>query len=54
MRRNRPTQTPNQPFVQTKEIIRETQVIVKIRCKYCTSLYDELLDRCPYCGAPRK
>jgi hypothetical protein len=35
---------------ETKEIIREKQVIVKIRCQYCSNLYDESLDKCPHCG----
>jgi len=38
----------NQPVIREKEIIRE---IVKIRCPYCNSLYDEKLDKCPNCGA---
>jgi tetratricopeptide (TPR) repeat protein len=33
-----------------REIVSETRVIVKIRCSYCRSLYDETLDKCPYCG----
>lgn len=33
-----------------KEIIKEKQVIVKVRCPYCKSLYDESLDKCPHCG----
>jgi len=33
-----------------KEIIKETQVIVKVRCPYCANLCDEALDKCPYCG----
>lgn len=37
----------NQPVIE-KEIIRE---IVKIRCPYCNSVYDEKLDKCPNCGA---
>lgn len=36
-----------------KEIIKETQVIVKIRCRYCSQLYDEALDKCPHCGGLR-
>jgi hypothetical protein len=35
---------------RVKEIIREKQVIVKIRCSYCKNTYDETLDRCPNCG----
>jgi len=51
MKRNR----PNQPVVtQTKEDIREVQVIVKVRCPYCTMMYNETFDKCPQCGAPRK
>lgn len=34
-----------------KEIIKEKQVIVKIRCQYCKNPYDETLDKCPHCGA---
>lgn len=33
-----------------KEIIREKEVTVKIRCSYCHNLYDETLDKCPHCG----
>jgi len=36
-----------------KEIIKEKEVIVKIRCPYCHNLYDETLDKCPYCGGRR-
>jgi len=36
-----------------KEIIREKEVIVKIRCPYCGKLYDETLDVCPHCGGKR-
>jgi len=34
-----------------KEVIRETKVIVKVRCSYCKNLYNETLDKCPHCGA---
>jgi len=44
--------TPDQQ-VMAKEIIRESQVIVKVRCPYCANLYDETLDKCPYCGGKR-
>jgi len=37
--------------VREKEIVKE--VIVKIRCPYCHSLYDETLDKCPNCGGHR-
>ena len=36
-----------------REIIREKEVIIKIRCEYCKRLYDETLDVCPSCGARR-
>lgn len=36
-----------------KEIIRVKEVIVKVRCPYCQSLYNETLDECPRCGAKR-
>lgn len=26
-------------------------LIVKIRCRYCSGLYDQGLDKCPHCGA---
>jgi hypothetical protein len=34
----------------TKEIVREKEVIVKVRCKYCGNTYNETLDKCPNCG----
>lgn len=49
-------QAQQQPAVRphaVKEIIREKEVIIKIRCPYCQSLYDETLDECPQCGAKR-
>jgi len=36
-----------------KEIVREREVIVKIRCAYCNGTFDETLDKCPHCGAKR-
>lgn len=36
-----------------KEIIREKEVIIKIRCEYCKRPFDETLDVCPSCGARR-
>lgn len=38
-------------LLKEKEIVKE--VIVKVRCPYCQSLYDETLDKCPYCGGKR-
>lgn len=39
--------------VKWKEIVKEKEVIVKIRCPYCHNLYDETFDKCPHCGAKR-
>jgi hypothetical protein len=36
------------PVVQ---VIKEEEIIFKVRCSYCGSLYEETLDKCPYCGA---
>jgi hypothetical protein len=42
-----PATSESQPVVKEREIIRE---VVKIRCPYCGSLYDETEDKCPNCG----
>lgn len=39
--------------IKEKEIIREREVIIKMRCPYCNNLYDETLDKCPHCGGTR-
>jgi hypothetical protein len=44
------TMEDNRPAKET-EIIRETKVLVKIRCPYCKQSYDETLEKCPRCGA---
>lgn len=45
------SEVPQSPqVVREKEIIRE---VVKIRCSYCGTLYDENLVKCPNCGAQR-
>lgn len=36
--------------IKEREVIKE---IVKIRCPYCSSLYDETEEKCPNCGANR-
>jgi NADH pyrophosphatase NudC (nudix superfamily) len=41
--------TEDEP-IAVKEIIKEKQVIVKVRCEYCGNLYDESLDKCSTCG----
>jgi len=37
--------------IKEKEIIRSKEVIVKIRCSYCKTLYNETMGECPNCGA---
>ena len=44
---------PSKEKASEKEIIREKEIIVKIRCPYCHKLYDETLDKCPNCGGSR-
>ncbi len=44
-------QLPPAPPV-VREVIQK-EVVVKIRCSYCGTLYDETLDKCPNCGAKR-
>lgn len=39
--------------VREKEIIREKEVIAKVKCPYCQGLYNETLDKCPRCGGKR-
>ena len=36
---------------EEKVIIKDKEVIVKIRCTSCYGLYDETLNICPHCGA---
>jgi hypothetical protein len=48
-------QSEQQPVgtIKEKEIIRMKEVIVKVKCPYCQSLYDETLNKCPFCGGNR-
>ena len=49
-----PAVTPQQTGV-VKEVYKEREVIreiVKIRCRHCSRTFNEISDRCPYCGAP--
>ena len=39
--------------IKEKEVVKEKEVIVKIRCPYCHNLYNESLDKCPHCGGKR-
>jgi hypothetical protein len=46
----------DQVFSESPQVVREKEIIrevVKIRCSYCGSIYDENLDKCPNCGAKR-
>ncbi|MGD0450474.1 MAG: hypothetical protein ABSA79_05390 [Candidatus Bathyarchaeia archaeon] len=56
-RMNTSTIVPNSreinQIAREKEIIREKEVIIKIRCSYCKQVYDEVLDKCPQCGGRR-
>lgn len=45
--------SPEKEEKTVREIIKEKEVLVKIRCSYCHNLYDETLDKCPHCGAKR-
>jgi DNA-directed RNA polymerase subunit RPC12/RpoP len=33
--------------------IAETEAISKVRCEYCGTLFNEVLDVCPHCGVKR-
>ena len=35
----------------TKEIIKEKEIVTKVRCRYCHGSFNEILDKCPHCGA---
>jgi hypothetical protein len=38
---------------QQPQVIREREItreVVKVRCRYCGSLFEETQDKCPYCG----
>jgi hypothetical protein len=41
----------NNQSVLTKEIIKEKEVVTRVRCPYCHGAYNETLDTCPHCGA---
>ncbi len=45
---------PIETMVPTPQptVVREV-VNVKVRCQYCSGLYDETLNQCPNCGAKR-
>ena len=47
-------QTVHQPTIRSeKEIIHIKEVLVKIKCPSCDTLYYETLSECPYCGKKR-
>jgi hypothetical protein len=35
----------------TKEIIKEKEIVTRVRCAYCHNAYNEILETCPNCGA---
>jgi hypothetical protein len=45
-----PSYDQNNPTVVIKEIIKEKEVVTRIRCPYCHGAYNETLDKCPHCG----
>ncbi len=52
LRKPQKTQPPEGASgIREREVIRQ---IVKIRCPYCSNLYDETYDNCPHCGGKRK
>ena len=46
----RKTDTAPSEKAAIREIIREKEVIIKVRCSYCGKPYDETLEKCPNCG----
>ena len=46
---NIPTPPATTHYVREKEVT--TREVVKIRCQFCGCLYDEVIDKCPSCGA---
>jgi len=47
-----PPMFETQPAV-VREVIREKEILVRVRCTYCGNVYDSTLNRCPFCGASR-
>jgi hypothetical protein len=47
---DRPNRRTEVEEVVRREEITRTQIIVKVRCHYCSALYDETLEKCPHCG----
>lgn len=52
-RSTRQKQESDLKTIREREIIREKEVIVKIRCPYCAKLYEEGSNVCPHCGGKR-
>ena len=44
---------PNLEKTIVREIVKEKEVIVKIRCPYCHKVYDETIDKWSNCSASR-
>jgi len=48
-----PGYTQRGPVLKEVKEVRETvtvREVVKVRCRYCGALYDEVKDKCPSCG----
>ncbi|MDG6934943.1 MAG: hypothetical protein JRN68_09640 [Nitrososphaerota archaeon] len=43
--------TPSQPAQTATSTHTIERQVVKVRCRYCGGLYDEVLSKCPNCGA---
>jgi hypothetical protein len=52
-KRSVPPPPPPHDDAAKREIIREKEVIIKVRCSYCHNVFDETLDKCPHCGGKR-
>ena len=50
---NLPVRAKEEHMLTEKELVKEKEALGGTRCRYCHMVYDETLDNCPYCGAPR-
>jgi hypothetical protein len=50
---NLPVRAKEEHMLTEKELVKEREILGGTRCRYCHMVYDETLDDCPYCGAPR-
>ena len=50
---NLPVRAKEEHMLTEKELVKEKEALGGTRCRYCHMVYDETLDNCPHCGAPR-